>query len=393
MENNEKNNLIDELLKDYNEQKKAHEDNFGEIEKEPAPLEALPQIEKRSAPKADEKMQESTDSPAPRRVRRPRRTEKTQENIEAPASRRVRRPRRTEKKERKPINKEKIKAVFKKIGIVFVIIAVIVGLVFAGIGIFRYAQSAYLKPYKEKYPDVEFPVGIEERFCDYFGENPTTVGYISIDDIGYENYILADNNGENPMLDDSNNIKNPDFNTVVYLNGKNDLEKTYATAQAFQNSSKTIKFSTLFDDYNFSVIGAYYTNADPEDDNGYVFPYNLTKDMTADSFEQFTDRLYHRFLYNAQAYLENGVITAESRLITVVTKTDFMPNYYFAVVGVLDGRPIDAAEPSKNVHYPQSWYTKNGTENIYRFASKWYPEIIINDEQTSKQSAENFTKF
>ena len=40
MENNEKNNLIDELLKDYNEQKKAHEDNFGEIEKEPAPLEA-----------------------------------------------------------------------------------------------------------------------------------------------------------------------------------------------------------------------------------------------------------------------------------------------------------------------------------------------------------------
>ena len=70
MGNNEKNNLIDELLKDYNEQKKAHEDNFGEIEKEPAPLEALPQIEKRSAPKADEKMQESTDSPAPRRVRR-----------------------------------------------------------------------------------------------------------------------------------------------------------------------------------------------------------------------------------------------------------------------------------------------------------------------------------
>ena len=388
MRNNEKNNLIDELLKDYNEQKKAHEDNFGEIEKEPAPLEALPQIEKRSAPKADEKMQESTDSPAPRRVRRPRRTEKTEKK---PKKEKVKKEK--IKKERKPINKAKMKAVFKKIGIVFVIIAVIVGLVFAGIGIFRYAQSAYLKPYKEKYPDVEFPVGIEERFCDYFGENPTAVGYISIGDIGYENYILSDNNGENPMLDGSNNIKNPDFNTVVYLNGKNDLEKTYATAQAFQNSSKTIKFSTLFDDYNFSVIGAYYTNANPEDDNGYVFPYNLTKDMTADSLEQFTDRLYHRFLYNAQAYLENGVITAESRLITVVTKTDFMPNYYFAVVGVLDGSPIDAAEPSKNVHYPQSWYTKNGTENIYRFASKWYPEIIINDEQTSKQSAENFTKF
>lgn len=371
MENNEK-DIIDELLKDYSEQKKAHEDNFGEIEKEPAPLEALPQIEKRSAPKADEKMQESTDSPAPRRVRRPQRPEK---------------------KEKKPLDKTKIKAVFKKIGVVVIIIAIIIGLVFAGIGIYKYAQSAYLKPYKEKYPDVEFPVGIEERFCDYFGENPTTVGYISIDDINYENYILCENNGENPMLDGSNSIKNPDFNTVVYLNGKNGLEKTYATVEGFQNSSKTIKFSTLFDDYSFSVIGAYYTNADPEDDNGYVFPYNLTKDMTDDSFEQFTDRLYHRFLYNAQAYLENGVITKENRLITVVTKTDFMPNYYFVVVGVLDGAEIKTAEPSKNIHYPQSWYTKNGTENIYRFASKWYPEIIINDEQTSKQSAEEFTKF
>ena len=185
-------------------------------------------------------MQESTDSPAPRRVRRPRRTEKTEKK---PKKEKVKKEK--IKKERKPINKAKMKAVFKKIGIVFVIIAVIVGLVFAGIGIFRYAQSAYLKPYKEKYPDVEFPVGIEERFCDYFGENPTTVGYISIDDIGYENYILADNNGENPMLDGSNNIKNLDFNTVVYLNGKNDLEKTYATAQAFQNSSKTSKVSTL----------------------------------------------------------------------------------------------------------------------------------------------------
>lgn len=366
MKNNEKDNLIDELLKDYNEQKKAHEDNFGSINEMPAP----PQ------------MRSESDSPAECGV-----------HDENPHPRRVRRPRRTEKKERKPIDKAKMKAVFKKIGIVIVIIAVIIGLVFAGIGIFRYAQSAYLKPYKEKYPDVEFPVGIEERFCDYFGENPTAVGYISIGDIGYENYILSDNNGENPVLDGNNAANDLDFNTVVYLNGKNDLEKTYATAQAFQASSKTIQFSTLFDDYTFSVIGAYYTNANPEDDNGYVFPYNLTKNMTQDSLEQFTDRLYHRFLYNAQTYLANGVITNENKLITVVSKTDFMPNFYFVVVGVLDGKQIEAAEPSKNIHYPQVWYTKNGTENIYRFASKWYPEIIINDEQTSKQSAENFAKF
>ena len=153
MGNNEKDNLIDELLRDYNEQKKAHENNFGEIEKEPAPLEALPQIEKRSAPNADEQpVSEQAKAPAPRRTEKKEKVKK--EKI---------------KKERKPIDKAKMKAAFKKICIVIVIIAVIVGLVFAGIGIFRYAQSAYLKPYKEKYPDVEFPVGFgKARFQNGF---------------------------------------------------------------------------------------------------------------------------------------------------------------------------------------------------------------------------------
>lgn len=370
MKNNEKDNIIDELLKDYSNQKKAHEDNFGEISREPAPLESLPQIEKRSAPKEEKPKKEKTPKVKKEKVKK-----------EKP------------KKEKKPVDKAKVKAVFKKIGLCVIIIAVIIGLVFAGMGIAKYAKTAYLKPYKEKYPGVNFPVGIKADFCDYFGENPNTVGYISIDDIGYENYILSQNNGTNPVLDSSNSLKKLDFNTVVYLIDENTLEKTYSTAQAFQSASKEIKFSTLFDDYSFSVIGAYYTNAKPEDDNGYVFPYNLTKDMTADSLNQFTDRLYHRFLYNAQAYLENGVITEKSRLITVVTKTNFMPNYYFVVVGVQNGKPIQSAVPSEKIHYPQSWYDVNGTENIYRFASKWYPEIIINNEQTSKQTAEDFTKF
>lgn len=378
MENKEK-DIIDELLKDYGAQKKAHEDNFGEIGKEPASLSNLPNVEN--------KIQTDKAEEAPKKQRLP----KIKKPEKKPKPEKIKKEK--IKKERKPVDKAKLKAVLKKILLVIIIIAVIIGLVFAGMGIVKYAKSAYLKPYKEKYPGVEFPVGIQERFCDYYGENPSAAGYISIEDAGTDSYILFENNGTNPVLDTANAGKKLDFNTVVYLNEANNLEKAYSTASAYLSSTQKINFSTLYDDYSFNVIGAYYTNSKPEDDSGYVFPYNLTENMTDESLEQFTDRLYHRFLYNADTYLMNSIITQESKLITVCTKTTYMPDFYFVVVGILDGNKIETASDNQKIHYPQAWYDKNGGENIYRFASKWYPEIILNKEETSKQSAEDFTKF
>lgn len=378
MNNNDK-DIIDELLKDYGKQKKAHEDNFGEINTEPLPLDALPKIEKRT--------QTAEKTEQPKKIKLP----KIKKPEKKPKPEKVKKEK--IKKERKPIDKAKLKAVLKKILLTIIIIAVIIGLVFAGINIVRYARSAYLHPYQEKYPDVEFPVGIQERFCDYFGENPSAAGYIIIEDADVDSYIHYDDNSINPILDKANEGKELDFNTVVYLNGKNNLEKAYSTSKSYLSSAQKISFSTLYDDYSFNVIGAYYTNSKPEDDSGYVFPYNLTECMTDDSLDAFTDRLYHRFLYNSDTYLMNGIITQESRLITICTKTDFMPDFYFVVVGILDGNKVDTAKNNQKIHYPQVWYDKNGGENIYRFASKWYPEIIIDKEKTSEQSIEDFTKF
>ncbi len=373
MENNEK-DIIDELLRDYGEQKKAHEDNFGEISTKPLPLDIKPRTEK--------KLQTEEIAEKPKKIKLP----KIKKPEKKPKPEKI-------KKERKPIDKAKLKSVLKKILLAVISIAVIIGLVFAGIGIVKHAKSAYLRPYMEKYPDVEFPVGIQERFCDYFGENPSTAGYITIEDANVDSYLHFDNNGKNPMLDKANEGELLDFNTVVYLNGENNLEEAYSTSKGYLASTQKISFSTLYDDYSFNIIGAYYTNSKPEDDSGYVFPYNLTENMTDKSLDAFTDRLYHRFLYNSDAYLQNGIITQESKLITVCTKTDFMPDFYFVVVGILDGDKVDTANENKKIHYPQVWYDKNGGENVYRFASKWYPEIIISEEETSQQSIEDFTKF
>lgn len=357
MENKDK-DIIDELLKDYGKQKESHESNFGEIEQNPLTENNLPQNE------SDEK-----------------------------AAKKAKRKKEKPKKQRKPINKEKVKKVLKAIGITAAGIAVLIGLVFAIIAIVNSAKTAYLKPYKAKYPDVNFPVGIEERFCDYYGENPDTVGYLKIGDANISQYIHSENNGADPVIDKNNSQTDIDFNTVIYLTGKNDLEKVYANGDNYVNATQQIAYSTLYKDYNFNVIGAYYTNSNPKDDNGYCFPYNLTQSLTGKSLDAFTDRLYHRFLYNDDYYLSNNVIHSNSKLITICTKTNFMPDFYFVVVGILDGEKVNFGTANDNVHYPQIWYDKNKKQNSYRFASKWYPEIYINDEETSLQSANDFTKF
>jgi len=368
MDNKEK-DIIDELLKDYSRQKKTHESHFGEIEKEPASFDTLPQVPKRA-----ERHNAKADS-----NRIITKKEKT--------------PKEKKKKQRKPVNRAKLKAVLKKVLLVLLAAAAVTGLVFGTISVVRYTQTAYLRPYKEKYPEADFPKGIEERHCEYFGSNPGTAGYIEIEDIGLADYVMSDSGGKHPVLDKSNARGSLDFNTVVYLTGENNLEKTYASSQGYLHATQKITYSTLLEDYSFTIIGAYYTNSRPEDDSGYVFPYNATKTMTNESLDAFTDRLYHKFLYNADYYLSNSIITSLSKLITVCTKTSFMPDFYFVVVGMLNGERTETAQDNTNIYYPQAWYDKNKKENPFRFAGKWYPEIYINEEETSRQSEKDFTTF
>ena len=46
------------------------------------------------------------------------------------------------------------------------------------------------------------------------------------------------------------------------------------------------------------------------------------------------------------------------------------------------------AREKSNVHYPQVIYDEKGMDNPYRFASKWYPEIIVTDEQGNERTVQ-----
>lgn len=281
------------------------------------------------------------------------------------------------------------KRILKPVGIIILAVAVAVGAIFTIKFAVEQSKVAYLKPYEKKY-NIEYPVGIMEKYCDIYGENPTAMGYIKISELGLEAPVLPQSDGTNPVGEINAKSSNQN-NFVVYLND-NSLEKYYKDAESFNSlASGFISYSDLFKDYNFKVVGAFYTNTKAEDDNGYIFPYNVTEEMTDKSENSFIDRLHSRFLY------DTGItLTRNEKLLTISCPTDFRPDFRFVVVGVLrknTEEKFTATEKAK-VHYPQTIYDESGEKNPFFLASKWYPEIVLQNAdgttKTKKQSIKDY---
>lgn len=272
---------------------------------------------------------------------------------------------------------------------VILVIAVGVG-GFFGIRAYNEAsKAAYLKPYEEKYPDVDFPVGIMEKYCDLYGENPQTTGFIEIDDIKLSSPVYSEKSGTYPMSGDC--IDGAEAgNFVIYLEDSS-IENYYKEAEAYNKSSGFISYSDLYNDYTFKVVGAFYTNTMPEDDNGYIFPYSVTEKMTNESGNEYVSRLNGSFMYSTGITL-----TRQDKLIVLSCDTDYHKNFKFVLVGVQtdDTTKKPVAEEKSSVHYPQVIHDEQKTDNPFRFASQWYPEIIVKDKEgnvsTVKQTIDDY---
>lgn len=274
-------------------------------------------------------------------------------------------------------SKENVKKFAKILACVILAAAVIAGAAFGISRAVKSAKTAYLKPYVEKYPDVAFPDGIQEKYCDLYGANPNTTGYLTVDDIKLNTAVLKESDGSDtpygaPVTDGCEV-----YNYVVYLNDTS-LEALYSTADGYNSSSGFMTYSDLVSDYTFKVVGAFYTNTVADDDGGYIFPYNVTEEQTAKSAAQFIDRLQNRFIYSTGITL-----TRSDKLLTISCPTDFHENFRFVIVGVMrdDSEKLTATAKDKS-HYPQVIYDEKNEENPYRLASKWYPEIVVRSQSS-----------
>lgn len=357
------NNTIDEILSEYKTQKEQRETREVEPLEPPKRREELIDFSASNEEKADKKKKEKKNKP-----------QKTPE----------------EKAKLKALRTEKAKKICKTIfskKVILPILAVIIA-VAAGFGIkyaVEYSKTAYLKPYIQKYPDVDFPSGILKKYCDTYGENPNTVGHITISDIGVD--MLVDKSISAPVTEGA-----AVSNYVVYLDN-NKLEEHYKNAAAYNRSSKAITYTDWMQDYNFQVLGAFYTNTDEKDDNGYIFPYNVTEKMTFDSTNQYLDRINSRLIYKVA-----GVEAQRSdTFLTLSCPTDYKEGYRFVVickaVDEIDTTATATDKAEKDIRKTATEY-ENVTDNPFRFAGKWYPEIIItnNDgtESTVKKTIDDY---
>lgn len=361
---------IGKILSDFRTQKEQRE----------TPIEPLEPPKRRENyidfAKSDD---EDTAEKQPKRKKEPK-PKKTPEELEAI---------RAAKKEKRDRHKEKSKTVLakikkavfnKKVLIALAAIIALIGIIFGIVYAVEQSKGAYLKPYEKKYPDAEFQVGMLEKYCDILGENPDTAGYLEIPDIELKTTVSSDSK-KSPYAEKCTEGAEQ-FNYVVYLND-NSLENLYSSANAYNNSTGYINYSNLFEDYTFKVAGAFYTNTKAEDDNGYIFPYNVTEKMTVKSANDYASKLTSRFLY------DTGInVTRQDTVLTISCPTDYRKNFRFVVVAVLrdDAETKVKANEKDSINYPKVIFDELKKDNPYKFATKWYPEINITDSEGNEKA-------
>ncbi len=259
-------------------------------------------------------------------------------------------------------------------------------------------QAAINKKWEElrkKYPNVTFPENLQLEYAKLYAENNDFVGFLKADGIGLSLPIVQTSNDDyylkkdfhkrdtkygTPFVTHLNTISEEkyglDTNTVIFGHHMNDgsvfgVLDEYKTIDGFK-SAPVITFDTMYHDYQWKVIAAFVTNAEPSDDNGYVFRYYFTDLSTEDRFAAYLSELEARSLY------DTGVdVLPTDKILTLSTCSHEFENARFVVVarmvrnGEIPEVDISKATVNSNPRYPQAYYDKKKQDNPYKDANRW----------------------
>lgn len=247
---------------------------------------------------------------------------------------------------------------------------------------------------RDKYPDVDFPTGMQLKFVELFVTNKDFSGWLSIPGTEVELPVVqgADNTeylkksfyGEKSkygccFLDSSNRIDELDRNTVIYgHNMKSDnmmlgpLED-YKTIDGFK-AAPLISFSTLYKDTKWKIYAVFISNGAESGDDGYLFNYIFRNLSSDDAFGSYINQIDQRKLYTT------GVdILPDDKILTVSTCIYDFKDARLAVVARMvregESEEVDLSKiaPIKSPRYPQAWYSAKGQPNPYKNAENWFP--------------------
>lgn len=251
--------------------------------------------------------------------------------------------------------------------------------------------EAKWKEIKAKYPDVNFPEGMQVKFATLYAQNQDLVGWIAIEGLGIDypvmqnsDYYLKHNFSKTysaygaPYLDQYNKVYPLDDNSTIYAHSMRRDDQMFTNLKEYKSidgfkKNPIIEYDTLYANYKFKVYAVFITNGTASGDNGYLFNYPTSNFVSDEAFVGYVEQLNQRALYTTGVDIEVG-----DKLITLSTCTYDFTEARLVVVGrmVRDGEDetVDTslAVKNSNPRYPQAYYDAKGLSNPYKSAEKWY---------------------
>lgn len=236
------------------------------------------------------------------------------------------------------------------------------------------------------------------KYQSYIDTNSDFAGYIKIDGThidypvvqGSDNEYYLTHNFEKEeeergaiYMEADCSLSPLDFNTVLY--GHNWLDKTMFSELVKYNDIEyykehpIINFDTVYDDMQWKIFAVFITNADENEDNGYIFNY-IYPHLDGDNFDGYISELNKRTLYKTDVDLKSS-----DKILTLSTCSRAMDTKHYradariVVVArlVRDGESTEVdtskAVLNANPKYPQKYCDIMGIKNNYADDPYWYP--------------------
>ncbi len=244
----------------------------------------------------------------------------------------------------------------------------------------------------EKYPGVEFPEGMLDKYADLYAENSDFVGWINIDGLdislpvvqGEDNkeYLKRGFDGKyskygSVFMNCANDVDRLNYNTSLFGHHMLDSKMfgnliQYKDAEAYKKAP-VIEFNTIYGDYKWKIFAVFITNGTADGDDGYLFNYLFTDLSTPEKVEKFLGEIDQRAIYKPEVD-----IAVSDKILTLSTCSYEFDEARLVVMARMV-RPGESEQVSgkvitnENPRYPAAYYKENGIANPYASAYKWQP--------------------
>lgn len=239
--------------------------------------------------------------------------------------------------------------------------------------------------------DPSVPSEIVDRFADLWMQNNDIKGWLTIPNTKTDNPVVQSSLDDpeyylKRLFDGTSNRYGTIFldaratmdqntmsqNLVLYGHNMKDGEmlgeaqKKYRQL-SFYRENPVIQFDSAYREESmyWKVFAVFITNAYPEQDNGYVFPYTQTDFATQDQFMQWIEQVQARSLYHTPVDIQPG-----DQILTLSTCSYEITEGRLVIMArlVRDGEStevdVSAAQSNSSVVYPQAWCDKYNVTKV-----------------------------